>query len=80
MHGQPFRKDWVCRMSYIVKHGRYRENLALELPHHSYQADWIEPRASSLLRSDKLTHAGGIRIMTTPTYSIDIALRLVANG
>jgi hypothetical protein len=62
--------------SYRVTPGTYEEKLVLRLPPGSYQADWVDPASGSVVRSEKFTHAGGERTVTTPTHSVDIALRI----
>ena len=62
--------------SYIVTPGQYRENLVLNLPPGSYKAEWIDPASFATMATDSFMHAGGTRTLVTPTYTIDIALRI----
>lgn len=38
--------------------------------------DWIDPATGSLIHSEIVTHDEGPRTFTTPTYTVDIALRI----
>lgn len=62
--------------AYEVASGRYSETLTLNLPAGDYQVDWIDPATGSLLRAEKIAHSGGNRSFATPTYTVDIALRI----
>lgn len=61
---------------YTVKPGRYEESLVLNLPAGNYRADWVDPEFGSVIRTETLNHAGGNRTLTTPVYTVDIALRI----
>jgi len=62
--------------SYIVAPGTYREELMLKLPAGSYQADWVDPASGSIASSERFKYDGGNRKMNTPTYVVDVALRI----
>ncbi len=62
--------------SYTVTPGHYQETLVLALPAGDYQAEWIDPASGSTLASESFSHAGGTHNLKTPTYTIDIALRI----
>jgi hypothetical protein len=62
--------------SYKVISGNYREQLVLDLPSGHYQIDWIEPATGSVVTSTRIDHGGGMRTISTPAHSIDIALRI----
>ncbi len=64
---------------YTVTPGEYRETLQLNLPAGVYRSDWVEPATGSILSTEKFTHEGGLRTVTTPEYTIDIALRVKRN-
>jgi hypothetical protein len=64
------------RGSYTVSSGNYRENLVINLPRGTYQADWIDPARGLAITSDSFTQADGTRTMSTPAYAIDVALRI----
>ncbi len=56
--------------------GDYRETLELEFASGRYIADWINPSTGKVIASEKLNHNGGKRIIKTPDYEVDLALRL----
>jgi hypothetical protein len=62
--------------SYWVQPGDYAEDIELELPGGTYKADWVDPATGAVITSEKFTHYGGSRIMTTPKHAVDIALRI----
>jgi len=62
--------------SYKVTPGNYQETLILQLPAASYQLDWVDAAAGSVIRSEKITHAGGSLAVSTPVHTVDIALRI----
>jgi hypothetical protein len=62
--------------TYTVMPGDYSENLDLSLPGGKYRAEWVNPAAGSILGTETFTHHGGNRTVTTPRYTIDIALRI----
>ena len=62
--------------SYKVTPGNYQENLVLHLPAGSYQADWVDAATGSVISSEKFSHEGGNRTLTTPMHSVDVALRV----
>ena len=64
---------------YIATPGSYSENLVLNLPAGTYKEDWVDPASGSVVRTNTFTHPGGNRTCTTPTYSVDIALRIKRN-
>ena len=56
--------------------GAYQEDLLVKLPAGRYRVDWIAPATGAVLESRHITHDGGNRILKTPKYEIDIALRI----
>jgi hypothetical protein len=70
-HGQGGTKS-----AYKVVPGSYVEELVLNLPAGTYKADWVDPASGSVVRTEAITHKGGNRPFTTPTHSVDIALRI----
>ena len=61
---------------YVVKPGHYHEILVLDLPPGTYKADWVDPAAGSVVNTATFTHQGGNQNLTSPEYSVDIALRI----
>ena len=62
--------------TYIATPGTYREALAFDLPAGTYHADWIDAAQGSVIRSERIRHAGGARTLSTPNYKVDVALRI----
>jgi hypothetical protein len=62
--------------SYTVVPGNYREELVVQLPAGPYQAEWIDPETGRGVGSETFSHDGGHRRLQTPSYKIDIALRV----
>jgi hypothetical protein len=62
--------------SYKVTPGNYQENLVLNLPAGSYQADWVNAATGAIISTQKLTFDGGSKTVTTPAHTVDMALRV----
>jgi hypothetical protein len=62
--------------AYTVTPGQYRENLVLNLPPGNYKAEWIDPASYSTLAAEEFKQTTALHVIDTPTYSIDIALRI----
>jgi hypothetical protein len=62
--------------AYTVTPGEYRENLVLNLPPGNYKAEWIDPASYSTLATEEFKQTGALHVVETPTYAIDIALRI----
>jgi len=67
-------------MYYMVKPGHYHETLVLDIPAGTYQAEWVDPASGSVVSSVNFTHQGGKQNLTTPEYTVDIALRIKHTG
>jgi hypothetical protein len=63
---------------YIVQPGDYCTELALRLEPGHYRAEWVNPASGDCLAFEVFDHAGGARQMTTPRYTVDLALRIRA--
>jgi hypothetical protein len=66
--------------AYRVQPGNYRATLSLKLAPGSYKADWVDPATGKILNSETFQHDGKTKTLTTPDYSIDIALRIKSSG
>lgn len=66
--------------SYTVKPGNYQENLVVNLPAGNYKVDWVDPARGTVVATENLRHEGGYRVLSTPPYTVDIALRIKALG
>lgn len=62
--------------AYIVQPGKYQHSLELNIAAGNYQVEWIEPATGRHLRIDDMAHKGGRCAISTPPYTIDLALRL----
>ncbi len=62
--------------SYEVVPGNYHESFTVNVPQGDYQMEWIDPNRGAVIASDGFSHGGGYRVITAPTYTIDIALRI----
>ena len=56
--------------------GGTQATLSANLPPGTYQGQWIDPRSGLVVGTENFTHASGQRILVTPPYGEDIALRL----
>ena len=63
---------------YTVWPGTYQAWLLLALPAGSYQAAWVLPESGAVVKMESFRHAGGKRTLSSPSYTIDIALRIKA--
>ncbi len=61
---------------YKVVPGKYRENLIFAFESGNYSAEWIDPATGVIIGNELIIHKGGTRIISTPEYAIDIALRM----
>ncbi|MBZ5594261.1 MAG: hypothetical protein LAP39_18625 [Acidobacteriia bacterium] len=62
--------------SYEAVPGSYHEDLTVSLPRGDYQADWVDPARGVVMASESFAHDDGNRTLATPSYTIDIALRI----
>ena len=63
--------------NYVTVPGSYRETLTFDLAAGTYKAEWVNPGTGAIICADIFTHNGGNRAFITPTYSIDLALRMM---
>jgi hypothetical protein len=61
---------------YRVVPGSYEERLTLDLPAGMYGAEWVNPSTGEVLGSERFTHSGGQRSLSTPKHTVDVALRI----
>lgn len=62
---------------YQVEPGKYKENIALNLTKGTYRVDWVNPATGVIVRSEYFTENKMTHKLTSPEYSIDIALRVI---
>ena len=70
-HGQRKKESY-----YFVSPGKYSENLVLSLPDGTYRADWINPEDGRIIGIKTINVEKGNYTLSTPEYSVDIALRI----
>jgi hypothetical protein len=69
--------DGEWGMHFIPNPGNYRDILTLNaVPAGAYMVEWIDPASGSVKGSEHLTWAGGNLQVITPSYPIDIVLRI----
>jgi hypothetical protein len=52
--------------------------LVLDLPAGRYQAEWWDTKSGQVSAGGEFSHAGGDKVLQTPSFTEDVALRLVA--
>ena len=62
--------------AYTVTPGQHKETLVLSLPPGNYKAEWMDPASYSVLATDEFKQSGATRSMDTPSYTVDVALRI----
>jgi hypothetical protein len=72
-HGKVLR-DYVPR--YVVRPGRQRATLVVNLPAGAYTARWWHPLTGRIEGPEEFDHPGGPRYLLTPEYQQDLALEL----
>jgi hypothetical protein len=64
---------------FVATPGTYSDTLTLRaVPARRYRLEWIDPATGAIRESRRLRWAGGDLHLTTPAYSVDVALRLKA--
>lgn len=63
---------------YAVDARKHYLQLELRLAPGAYEASWINPRNGRVERQESFTHSEGVRLLASPAYQEDIALKLVA--
>ena len=69
---------WDKGGAYEVNPGNFTENPIINLPAGTYSAAWVNPETGTILKSEEISHNGGNLTLSTPTYTVDIALRVKA--
>jgi len=60
----------------IYINGGSKANLVVELPGGAYTAEWVNTKTGKVDKKETFQHGGGNRILHSPKYSDDIALRI----
>jgi hypothetical protein len=66
--------------AYKVVPGKHQERVVLNLPRGAYKTEWVDPSTGSVVRADTVNHNGGNRELNSPSYTVDIALRIVGQA
>jgi len=66
----------VGRAYAIYINGGSKANLAVELPGGTYTAEWVNTKTGNVDKKETFQHTGGNRILHSPKYADDIALRI----
>lgn len=64
--------------SYIAAQGNYKADITLDLPQGEYTVEWYDPAEMRLILSEKLSHEYGKVNLSGPEYTMDIALKIIA--
>ena len=68
-------KEWGAH--FVGVPGRYRDQITLTaVPAGHYRLEWIEPTTGQVLKSDLVNVSGGDLVLSTPSYTLDIAMRM----
>jgi hypothetical protein len=74
-HGSPRKGQ---KPQYAVDAAAQTAELGLELPAGRYRVQWIDTKTGKVAKEEAVTHQGGVRLVASPRYSEDIALRVQA--
>jgi hypothetical protein len=74
-HGGPRKGE---KPQYAVDATARTTELGLDLPAGNYRAEWIDTKTGRIAKQERFSHAGGTRVLGSPEYIEDIALRVLA--
>jgi hypothetical protein len=60
----------------IYINGGGKAQLQVDLPSGKYSAQWLNTKMGNIDKKETFDHAGGLRILESPVYEEDIALRI----
>jgi hypothetical protein len=69
--------ELIRGVMYLTHPGSYREVIRLGVPEGRYRVEWVDPATGGVLATNDLDHPGGMLDLPTPTYSFDLALRML---
>jgi len=64
------------RVYAVYVNGGSRAKLALALPGGAYRAEWVNTKTGDVDKAEEFQHAGGTRVLVSPKYVDDVALRV----
>ena len=74
------KEDGKWGAHFVAAPGTYTDTFTLKgIPAGRYQLEWVDPMSGAILEAKQLNCTGGDLRLTTPAYSLDVALRLRAN-
>jgi len=63
-------------IGYIPTPGYYQADLTLKIACGRFQTEWIEPSSGQVMQMEQFTHGGGNKALSSPPYTVDMALRI----
>ncbi len=63
-----------------VDGGGPQTTLLCSVPAGRYRAEWVNTRTGAINKAKDVSHAGGVLTLASPTYSEDVALKLLRGG
>ena len=74
------KEDGQWGAHFLSSPGDYRDTFLLRaIPAGRYRLEWIDPASGAIKKSKHLKWRGGDLRLTTPAYSLDVALRMRAD-
>jgi hypothetical protein len=72
--------DWSNRSPFDVESTEPGVNLVLNLPAGHYKAEWMNTVTGKVDKAEDFDQSGGDRTLVSPSFSDDIALRVIRSG
>jgi hypothetical protein len=72
--------DWSKRGPFDVESTERQVNLVLSLPAGRYSAEWVNTVTGKVDKAEDFRHSGGDKTLPSPSFSDDIALRVIRSG
>ena len=76
LHHSTYQRDKDFVTAYIPTPGQYQVDLTLNIARGRFRAEWIEPASGKVMQMEKFTHYGGNKVLSSPPYTVDVALRI----
>jgi hypothetical protein len=77
-HGS-YDSEWGA--SFLTRTGSYKDTLTFNsVPQGNYTAEWIDPASGSVTHSEDAVSNGNDLVLITPSFSMDIALKLIKHN
>ena len=61
----------------VYVNGGGEAKLSMGLPKGRYKAEWVDTKSGRIDKSERFEHKGGKRVIASPKYVDDIALRVI---